>query len=254
MVTNPALLALTCTDLTSLNNGDTRAVITQLCQQAVTPFGAPAALCVYPEWITWARLELDRLGLATVKIATVTNFPGGSTDVVRAVAETTRAVAAGADEVDVVFPYQALLQGDDKSGAELVRGCKQACGPRVKLKVIIESGVLNSPALIRRASQIAIENGADFIKTSTGKVTVNATLAAAEVMLQVIRESGTAVGFKAAGGVRTVADAAVYLQLAEQIMGTHWVTPENFRFGASGLLQQVIAELSGQQPAPIEGY
>lgn len=254
MVANAALLALSCTDLTSLNNGDTRASISQLCQQAATAFGAPAALCVYPEWITWARSELDQLGLTTVKIATVTNFPGGSTDSERAIAETTRAVAAGADEVDVVFPYQALIQGDERSGAELVRGCKQACAGQAKLKVIIESGVLMTPALIRQASVIAIENGADFIKTSTGKVAVNATLEAAEVMLHTIRELGAPVGFKAAGGVRTVADATAYLRLAEGIMGAQWLTPEHFRFGASGLLQQVIAELSGQQHAPSEGY
>lgn len=254
MVTNAALLALTCMDLTSLNNSDDRQTISQLCQQALTPFGAPAALCVYPEWITWARLELDRLGLNRVKIATVTNFPSGSTDIDRAVAETTRAVAAGADEVDVVFPYQALQRGDEHCGAMLVQHCKQACGPDIKLKVIIESGVLQSTDLIAKASTIAIEHGADFIKTSTGKVPVNATLEAAEVMLKVIRDSGAAVGFKAAGGVRTVADASRYLQLAEQIMGPSWVTAAHFRFGASGLLQQVIAELSGQQHAPLQGY
>jgi deoxyribose-phosphate aldolase len=254
MIANPALLALTLTDLTSLNNYDNRVTVSQLCRQAATPFGTPAALCVYPEWITWARLELDRLGLTAVKIATVTNFPAGSTDIERAVAETTRAAAAGADEVDVVFPYQALLDGDEASGIELVRRCKQACGATAHLKVIIESGILATPSLIRRASMIAIEHGADFIKTSTGKVAVNATLAAAEIMLQAIRDSQAAVGFKAAGGVRTVADATAYLELAGTMMGAAWLTPSNFRFGASGLLQQVIAELSGHNQAPLEGY
>lgn len=254
MVAHRALQALAVTDLTSLNNSDTRESITQLCQQAVTPFGSPAALCVFPEWITWARLELDRLGLSRVKIATVTNFPAGSSDIERAVAETTRAAAAGADEIDVVFPYKALLQGDETSGKDLVRQCKQACGTTSKLKVIIESGVLESPALIRQASMIAIEQGADFIKTSTGKVAVNATLAAAEVMLQAIIDSRAKVGFKAAGGVRTVADASSYIDLAERMMGVDWVTPDHFRFGASGLLQQVTAELSGCKHATAEGY
>jgi deoxyribose-phosphate aldolase len=101
---------------------------------------------------------------------------------------------------------------------------------------------------------IAIENGADFIKTSTGKVAVNATLEAAEIMLQCIKDSGAAVGFKAAGGVKTVADAAGYMQLAMHMMGSSWLTANHFRFGASGLLQQVIAELSGGNQAPAEGY
>ncbi len=254
MITNPALLTLTLTDLTSLNNDDSKASISQLCRQALTPFGSPAALCVYPEWITWARLELDRLALTAVKIATVTNFPAGSIDVERAAAETMRAAAAGADEIDVVFPYQALLNGDEVSGGDLVQRCKQACGGSAKLKVIIESGMLKSPELIRQASMIAITNGADFIKTSTGKVAVNATLSAAEIMLQAIRDSQAKVGFKAAGGVRTVADARAYLELAERMMGLDWLTADNFRFGASGLLQQVIAELSGHTKAPAEGY
>lgn len=254
MRANPALLALQLTDLTSLNVSDTRASISQLCEQAATPFGSPAALCVYPEWIVWARLELDRLGLNTVKIATVTNFPAGQTDSDRAAAETMRAVAAGADEVDVVFPYRALLAGDADTGARLVAACKQACGARSRLKVIIESGVLAQPHFIRQASLIAIAQGADFIKTSTGKVTINATLESAEIMLQAIKDSGQAVGFKAAGGVRTVADASAYLALAERMMGADWLHPDTFRFGASGLLQHVVAHLSGHQAAPAQGY
>jgi deoxyribose-phosphate aldolase len=254
MIVQPALAALQLMDLTSLNNSDNHDTISQLCRQAHTAYGAPAAVCVYPEWITWARLELDRLGLAAVKVATVTNFPAGSSDIERALAETSRAAAAGADEVDVVFPYKALIAGDAESGAILVRNCKAACAPTAKLKVIIESGVLETPDLIRRASMIAIENGADFIKTSTGKVAVNATLEAAEIMLQCIKDSGAAVGFKAAGGVKTVADAAGYMQLAMHMMGSSWLTANHFRFGASGLLQQVIAELSGGNQAPAEGY
>lgn len=251
---NPALLALQLTDLTSLNTSDTRASITQLCELAATPYGTPAALCVYPEWIVWARLELDRLGLSAVKIATVTNFPRGQTDIDRAVAETTRAVSAGADEVDVVFPYQALLTGDADTGTKLVAACKQACIGQSKLKVIIESGELAQPNLIRQASLIAIEQGADFIKTSTGKVAVNATLESAEIMLQAIKESGRTVGFKAAGGVRSVADASAYLLLAERMMGADWLSPANFRFGASSLLQRVVAHLSGSDAAPAQGY
>lgn len=246
---------LTCMDLTSLNLQDTQRSISQLATAAHTEFGSPAALCVYPEWIVWSKLELQRLNLSAVKVATVTNFPHGDTDLQRAVAETQRAVSAGADEVDVVFPYRALMQGDTASGIALVQACRQVCGDGVRLKVIIESGVLAEPKLIQQASSLAIEAGADFIKTSTGKVPVNATLAAAEVMLEVIRASGGRVGFKAAGGVRTVAEAQAYLTLATRIMGAEWVTPAHFRFGASGLLQDVLAQLRGQAAATQQqGY
>ncbi|MDX1706234.1 deoxyribose-phosphate aldolase [Pseudidiomarina sp.] len=246
--------ALAMMDLTSLSTTDNRQTISDLCNQAHSEFGAPAALCVYPEWVIWARQELDRLGLAEVRIATVTNFPDGSSQIQRAVAETERAVAAGADEVDVVFPWQALLAGDRNAGAELVRLCKRACGEQAQLKVIIESGELQSPAHIRAASEIAIGAGADFIKTSTGKVSVNATPEAAAVMLNAIKESGRQCGFKAAGGVKTAADARIYLQLASDIMGSDWVTPEHFRFGASSLLTNLIALLSGREDSIQKGY
>lgn len=164
-------------------------------------------------------------------------------------------MASGADEVDVVFPYRALMAGNEAVGLELVEACRQACGDAV-LKVIIESGELADPALIRRASELAIDGGADFLKTSTGKVEVNATLEAAEIMLQVIRDSGKEIGFKAAGGVRSAEDAQGYLQLAERLMGAAWITPAHFRFGASGLLDDLLATL-GVAPggmAPAGGY
>lgn len=246
--------ALRLMDLTSLSTTDSRQSITDLCSQAKTEFGSPAALCVYPEWVIWTRQELDRLALPQVRIATVTNFPDGSDQVGRALAETERAVAAGADEVDVVFPWRALLAGDRQIGAELVRVCKNACGERAQLKVIIESGELKRADYIRAASEIAISSGADFIKTSTGKVPVNATPEAAAVMLGAIKESGRDCGFKAAGGVRTAADAAIYLQLASDIMGSDWLSPEHFRFGASGLLNNLTAVLSGNQGNTQQGY
>lgn len=244
-----AQLALRLIDLTSLNQSDTPNKISQLCASAVSEFGAPAALCVFPEFVTWAKLECERNNLTQVKIATVTNFPMGSSDVARAVAETERAVGAGADEVDVVFPYQSFIAGDEKLGSELVQACKHACGEQALLKVILETGVLKEPTLIRQASIIAIQAGADFIKTSTGKVAVNATPEAAKIMLEAIRDSGTECGFKAAGGVRTAADAAMYLDLAEQIMGSDFLTPTSFRFGASGLLTHLQTILAGQTPA-----
>lgn len=248
-----ARLALQLMDLTSLNHTDTAASTTQLCQAANTLYGSPAALCVYPEHIIWAKSELQRLGLTGVKVATVTNFPGGYTDIERAMSETARAVAAGADEVDVVFPYAAFLQGDEQLAAELVASCKQACGATARLKVILETGILETPRSIQRASEIAIENQADFIKTSTGKVAVNATVTAAKVMLDVIKANNPQCGFKAAGGVRTAADAEHYLSLAEQKLGADYLAPATFRFGASGLLTNLIAVLAGDESANTKG-
>lgn len=238
-----ARLALSLMDLTTLNDSDTDAVVTALCQQAKQAVGMTAAVCVYPQFIGTAQKALAAAGAQAVKIATVTNFPHGRAIVVTAVEETQQAVAMGADEVDVVFPYQALMAGDAQIGLDLVRQCKAVCPPGVALKVIIESGELKAPALIRQASELAIDGGADFIKTSTGKVAVNATLEAAEIMLTVISEKQKPVGFKAAGGIKTVAQAAEYLALAERIMGKAWISPGTFRFGASSLLNDILNTL-----------
>ena len=242
-------------DLTSLNDGDSDESIRALAQSAKTPFGGPAALCVYDRFLGTARKALDEQGLNAVRLATVANFPAGGADITAAMAEAEAQPAMGADEVDVVFPWRALIAGGRDTGARLVAGCRAALPAGTVLKVIIESGELAEPALIRRASEIAIENGADFVKTSTGKVPVNATLEAAEIILTTIRASGKPVGFKASGGVRTVADAAQYLALADKIMGKGWVSPQTFRFGASGLLGDIKAVLSGGvSPASKGGY
>ncbi|GEN28418.1 deoxyribose-phosphate aldolase 2 [Halovibrio variabilis] len=249
-VVQAARQALTLMDLTSLNDTDTDATIESLCQQVKTPFGTPAAVCVYPQFIVTAQRALTAHNLnAQVKIATVTNFPNGGDDIMGAARETRDAVASGAHEVDVVFPYRTLMAGDEETGLELVEMCKAACAGQALLKVIIESGELKEPALIKRASELAIEGGADFIKTSTGKVAVNATLEAAEIMLQAIKASGQDVGFKAAGGVKTAEDAAEYLALANHIMGPGWATPAHFRFGASSLLGNLLEALTGNTNA-----
>ncbi|UQI41586.1 deoxyribose-phosphate aldolase [Vreelandella venusta] len=252
-LTQAARQALTLMDLTSLNDSDTDSTIEALCQQVKTPFGNPAAVCVYPQFVVTAQRALTAHKLNDhVKIATVTNFPDGGDDIMGAARETRDAVASGADEVDVVFPYRALMAGDEAIGLELVEMCKAACAGQARLKVIIESGELKDPALIKRASELAIEGGADFIKTSTGKVATNATLEAAEIMLNAIKASGQDVGFKAAGGVRTTEEAAEYLALATNIMGAQWVTPEHFRFGASSLLGNLLNTLNGApQTAPL---
>ncbi|SEG06202.1 deoxyribose-phosphate aldolase [Billgrantia desiderata] len=247
--------ALALMDLTSLNDDDNDTVIRELCARANTPAGHPAAVCVYPAFVSTARQALAEQGLAgKVKVATVTNFPHGEADVERAAAETRAAIAAGADEVDVVFPYRALMAGDAEVGRELVEACKRECGDAV-LKVILETGELKEAGLIDRAGMLAIDGGADFLKTSTGKVAVNATLDAAKILLTAIKASGRDVGFKAAGGVRTAEDAAAYLQLAERVMGAEWITPAHFRFGASGLLGSLLETLGVEQDkGSTEGY
>ncbi len=240
-----ALRALKLMDLTTLNDDDTDAKVISLCHNAKSVVGNTAAICIYPRFIPIAKKTLREQGTPEVRIATVTNFPHGNDDIDIAVAETKAAVAYGADEVDVVFPYRALMAGDEKVGFELVKECKKACGDNVLLKVIIEVGELKEEALIKKASQICIEAGADFIKTSTGKVPVNATPEYARMMLEVIRDMGVSetVGFKPAGGVRTAEDAAAYLAMADEILGNNWVDARHYRFGASSLLTNLLNTL-----------
>ena len=251
-----ARLAITLMDLTTLNDDDTDQKVIQLCRNAKTQSGNTAAVCIYPRFIPIARKTLKEMGATDVKIATVTNFPHGNDDLEIAFAETKAAVAYGADEVDVVFPYQALIKGNEQVGFDLVAGCKAICGEQVLLKVIIESGELKTDALISLASKISIDAGADFIKTSTGKVPVNATLEASKLMLEAIKVSGKSVGFKAAGGVKNAQVAGDYIQLAQSIMGDDWVNPAHFRFGASSLLGSLLSELdlANNNPATTGGY
>jgi len=244
--------ALNMMDLTTLNDDDTDAKVIELCHKAKSAAGNTAAVCIYPRFIPIARKTLNSIGAETVKIATVTNFPHGNDDVAIAVAETKAAVAYGADEVDVVFPYRALMAGNADIGFELVKACKEVCPANVQLKVIIETGELKTEALIRQASEISIDAGADFIKTSTGKVPVNATLEFAKIMLTVISEKNTDVGFKPAGGVKNAEQAGEYLALAESILGQDWVSPAKFRFGASSLLANLLAELELAELSSVE--
>lgn len=239
-----ALRALQLMDLTTLNDDDTDAKVIALCHDAKTKVGTTAAVCIYPRFVPIARKTLLAQGTPNVQIATVTNFPHGNDDIEIAVTETKAAIAYGADEVDVVFPYRALIAGNETVGFELVKQCKAACGDKL-LKVIIETGELKTEELIKTASRIAIEAGADFIKTSTGKVPVNATPEAAEIMLTVIRDMGVAdrVGFKPAGGVKTAEDAAQYLVMADRILGAEWANNKHYRFGASSLLTNLLNTL-----------
>lgn len=238
--------ALSLMDLTSLTDTETDQDIIDLCKQAKSPAGETAAICIFPRFIPLAKKALKAQQTPQVKIATVTNFPHGNDDIDIALAETKAAVAYGADEVDLVFPYRALMQGNENIGFDMVKVCKQACEGSARLKVIIETGELISETLIRKASEIAINAGADFIKTSTGKVPVNATPTSAQIMLEVIKQKNTAVGFKPAGGVRTAEDAAIYLDLADNILGEEWADANHFRFGASSLLTSLLQTLGHQ--------
>ena len=249
--------ALQLMDLTTLNDDDTDEKVIALCHQAKSPAGNTAAICIYPRFIPIARKTLREQGTPEVRIATVTNFPHGNADIEIALAETRAAIAYGADEVDVVFPYRALMAGDRDTGFALVKACKEACAAAdVLLKVIIETGELKDEALIRTASEIAIDAGADFIKTSTGKVPVNATPEVAAIMLQVIRDKGVQqqVGFKPAGGVRTAEDAALYLKLADDTLGEGWADARHFRFGASSLLANLLSTLGHATSGSKTGY
>lgn len=231
-------------DLTSLNPTDTGESIRALAAFASTPAGRVAALCTWARFTGVARSSLKGTG---VPVAVVANFPAGASDVKAAAAETAAAVADGADEVDVVFPYHAMLAGDDDTGVGLVRACREACGSKALLKVILETGQLGSVEHIRHASELAIDGGAHFLKTSTGKTQPGATLAAAEAMLDVIesaRTRGRTVGFKASGGIQTIPDAQSYIDTYERRFGPGTATPTTFRIGASSLIKPVLAALS----------
>ena len=232
-------------DLTTLNDNDTNETVIELCKKAKTDFGSVPAICIFRQFIPAAKQYFAENKL-NVKIATVTNFPHGGADLELALRETQEAIDLGADEVDIVFPYQALIAGNDQIGAEMVKRAKQICGTKT-LKVIIESGVLSNPKLIEQASDICIANGADFIKTSTGKVAVNATLEATEIMLNSIKKNNKPCGFKAAGGIRSVAEAKEYLELTARIMGKDWINANNFRFGASSILTDVLNILNDRE-------
>ena len=241
-----ARLALQCLDLTSLNDADTPADIAALCQRAQTRFGPVAAVCVWPRFVAQARSLLP----ASIRVAAVANFPAGTLDVALALADVKAIKDAGGNEVDVVLPYRALMNGQALECADFLQQVRAASRP-LALKVIIESGVLGTPELISQATRLALSARADFIKTSTGKTPVSATPEAAAVMLREIAASGLdTAGFKASGGIRSVPDAKIYLDMAAAALGADALTAQRFRFGASGLLTDIEAVLVGQASAP----
>ncbi|MBD8526200.1 deoxyribose-phosphate aldolase [Pseudomarimonas arenosa] len=233
---------LACIDLTSLNEDDDPARIEWLCRQAAEAPTPPAALCVYPEYVWMARQRLKDLGLAQVALASVANFPDGSVDALRVARECHRLRSAGADEIDVVLPYRALLGGDTAGYSAVARAAREAAGD-CRLKCILETGELGQAERIAEAAQLALDAGADFLKTSTGKVRVNATPEAAEILLSAIAAHPRRCGFKAAGGIRSVDEAERYVDLARRLLGAQAFDPARFRIGASALFDQVLVAL-----------
>ena len=233
--------ALVLLDLTDLSDSCSVAEVETLCGRAVTPHGAVAAICVWPRFVSTAKAAL---GPSKVRIATVVNFPSGDEGIDEVVRETRRAIDDGADEIDVVLPYRSMLAGDEERARSMLTAVRHAAPAPVLVKVILETGELPDSATIANCARLAIACGADFIKTSTGKTAVSATTAAVDVMLDVIAHSGGRVGIKPSGGIRTLDDAATYLASADRIMGTQWVDASTFRFGASGLLDAILKELS----------
>ena len=247
-------LAIRMMDLTTLEGADTPGKVRAMCAKAMVPDPSEpsvphvAAVCVYPSLVPTARRALRG---SAVKVASVaTAFPSGQAPLDVKLADVRAAVEAGADEIDMVIDRGAFLSGQIGRVYEEVVAVKDACGD-AHLKVILETGELGSYDAVRKASHVAIAGGADFIKTSTGKVTPAATLPVTLCMLEVIRdvhdETGLVIGMKPAGGIRTAKQSVQYLCLLHETLGPDWMTPDLFRFGASSLLNDVLLQLRKQR-------
>jgi deoxyribose-phosphate aldolase len=242
-------LAIRMVDLTTLEGADTPGKVRALCAKARRPDPADpscpsaAAICVYPAMVRVAAEALAGSGVHLASVATA--FPSGQAPLEVKLADTRDAVAAGADEIDMVISRGAFLAGDYTKVFEEIVAVKEACGG-AHLKVILETGELGTYDNIRRASWLAMLAGADFIKTSTGKVAVNATLPITLVMLEAVRDfrerHGRIIGVKPAGGIKTTKDAIKYLVLINETVGDDWLSPDRFRFGASSLLNDLLMQ------------
>lgn len=252
-IESTARMALRCLDLTSLNEGDDEAAVARLCARAQGRFGNVATVCVWPRLAAFARRQLP----APIGVAAVANFPAGGTDIDAALRDVRQIVAADAQEVDVVLPWRALRDGDAPAAGALLRAVRKASAG-LRLKVILETGELQDATLIARAAQMALDTGADMLKTSTGKTPHGATPAAAETLLRGIAGHPSArdhAGLKVSGGIRRVADALPYIALCRQLLGEAALQPRRFRIGASSLLDDIEAVLGGST-APVSkgGY
>lgn len=246
--------AIKMMDLTTLEGMDTPERVRSLCLKAITPdptdlsTPSPAAICVYGDMVPHAKKALEGTNIYVAAVATA--FPSGRASMAVKLLDTKDAVKNGADEIDMVIDRGAFLSGNYLEVFKQIVAIKEAClrkdGSYAHLKVILETGELQTYDNIRRASYLAMLAGGDFIKTSTGKVSVNATIPTTLLMLQAVRdwfdEHGVMIGVKPAGGIRTAKDAMKYLVVVKEIAGEAWLTPEYFRFGASSLLNDVLMQ------------
>ncbi|HTV73943.1 MAG TPA: deoxyribose-phosphate aldolase [Candidatus Acidoferrales bacterium] len=250
-------LALACIDLTTLEGKDTPGRVQALCARAQRPapgVGPVAAVCVYPSLVAVAHTALAGSGVKVASVATA--FPSGQAPLAVKLADTRAAVAAGADEIDMVIDRGAFLSGEFAQVVREIEEVKSACG-RAQLKVILETGELGSYAAIRLACDLALGAGADFIKSSTGKIGVSATPATALLMAEAIRDhlrrSGRCAGLKLAGGIRTTKQALGYLAIVNETLGDAWLTPQRLRLGASTLLDDLLMQRLKEQSGSYAG-
>jgi len=246
-------LAVSMIDLTTLEGKDTAGKVRQLCYKARHPHDANpdipqvAAVCVYPNMVRIAKQELAGSGIKTASVAT--SFPSGMSTLDLRLDEIKYAIDEGADEVDMVISRGKFLSGDHQAVFDEVARASEIC-KNIHLKVILETGELDTLDNVRRASEIAMHAGADFIKTSTGKVSAAATQPVTLVMLEAIRDyrhvSGKKVGMKPAGGISSAKLALQYLILVKETLGNEWLTPELFRFGASSLANDLLMQITKQ--------
>lgn len=243
-------LALNVIDLTTLEGSDTHQRVIELCEKAKgfpamgEDIPTTAAVCVYPVFVATAKKALEG---TNIKVASVAGaFPAGQSPIEVKVAEVKYAVAQGADDIDMVISRGTFLEGDYQTVFNEIAAIKAVCGT-AHLKVILETGELHTPENIYKASEIAIQAGADFIKTSTGKIAVNATPEAMLVMLEAIKahynETGKMVGIKPAGGIATAEESLNYLKLVENVLGEKWMNNQWLRFGASRLADKIVEKL-----------
>lgn len=246
-------LCLSLMDLTSLKSQDTSSSIQAFVSkvndfpQAFPGHPLPAGICVYPNFVATVKKRLQVPGVRVVAVSGA--FPASQSFLEVKLLETRLAVADGADEIDIVLALNAFLNGNAAAAAAEIRAQKELVGDRT-LKVILETGVLKDPKRIYDASMLAMEAGADFIKTSTGKMEIGATPEAAEAMCRAIRDyarqTGRKVGFKAAGGISTTQQALTYVDVVRDTLGPQWLNPALMRLGVSRLGNQLLSSLSGQ--------
>jgi deoxyribose-phosphate aldolase len=253
-------LALNMIDLTTLEGKDTAGKVKQMCYKAMHPHdelpGLPtvAAVCVYPTFVGLAKKELGNSGVKVASVATA--FPSGQSTRQIKIEDTKFAVSEGADEVDMVISRGEFLAGNYNYVFDEIAEIKEACGS-ARLKVILETGELSTLDYVRRASEIAMRAGADFIKTSTGKIQPAATQPVTLVMLEAIRdyyyETGIMIGMKPAGGISTAKSALNYLVMVHETLGNAWMNNEWFRFGASSLANDILMQLAKEASGVYQG-